>query len=125
MQLALVAMKLVSGLSSLQLPGWTCLYQSQGPGKSVRPQSKRIQSAAAFGCKSHCAFACVGMGEGEGSSSCCAPRGGQPQCEPASPGMGLCLSGAAGLLILPSSPSQIHLPCLCMAGWLKVQPVAF
>lgn len=38
-------MELVSSLFSLQFPGWTCLYQSQGTGKSIRPQPKHVFSS--------------------------------------------------------------------------------
>lgn len=45
-QLVPAAVKLVSSLFSLQFLSWTCLYQSQGPRKSIPPQWKRIRSAA-------------------------------------------------------------------------------
>lgn len=109
MQLALVAIKLVSSLFSLQLPIWTCLNQHTGAAK-INPAPVKTHSASssllvAFGCKSHGAFACAGGWRGEGEGSCCAPRGGWLQCEPVLPGMGLirdCTTSGPTLTPIPN-----------------------
>lgn len=74
-----------------------------------------------FSRKSHLAFAHVGGGKREGrdgSAHCASGDDGHSVNQP------LLAWGATVLLALPSSPPQLYSPCLCVAGWVKIQPVA-
>lgn len=74
-----------------------------------------------FGCKFHRVFAHVGGRTREGGVAAPAVLPGEVghNAKQALLAWGCAHGGATVLLALPSSPPQIHLPCLCMAGDLK------